>query len=66
MSVLYKTKPKDGSLQAWDYITKVYGEIETLQFNPNCCGLHNWFAKLKSGKTASVDSKELMGERGKL
>jgi hypothetical protein len=61
---MYEQRPKDGSQQAWDYITKTYGEIKVLQFNPGCCGNpHVWFAKLSSGKTAFVDGKELMGER---
>lgn len=64
MSVLYQKRPNDGSAIVWDYITKKYGKIEILQFNPNCCGPHNWVAKV-DGKMISVDMAEVKGERNK-
>lgn len=61
--VIYSSRPNDGSRRAWDYITKVYGEIEEMQFNPNCCGPQHWVGKLKNGKFVCIDSEELHNKR---
>jgi len=62
MTIMYKKRPKDGSRLAWDYITRVYGEIKMMQFDPACCGVHHWTAQVGE-KIIMVDEEEIKGER---
>ena len=62
---MYTERPNDGSQRVWDYITKTYGKIETLQFNAECCSNPTWTA-IVGRKSIVVNIDEILGKTNKI
>lgn len=62
---IYTKRPTDGSQRVWDYVTKTYGKIETLQFNAECCSSPTWTAKINE-KLIVVGINEVVEKTNKM